>query len=165
MKYEFNVDKNKISFLNEYLEIIRPYPKSRIDSLKESGKWKALLSAKTLFKSSKNIDENLCKCLWGKYKEIMIGIETHEIINKLFKSLFTGYQEVLENKRKSNDFVFDYVDRLSCLYHKISLNCGGPYRDPHDWIKNIKATIFGINTKFEEKAHVNSMIVMFKMIH
>ena len=47
MKYEFNVDRNKILFLNEYLEIIRPYSKSLIDSLKGSGKWKALLSAMT----------------------------------------------------------------------------------------------------------------------
>ena len=41
---------------------------------------------------------------------------------------------------KGRDFVFDSIDEENYKYHRISLKCGGSYKDPPDCIKNIKAT-------------------------
>ena len=71
----------------------------------------------------------------------MIGTETDVIINELFESFLTKYQEGLEAKMKGSDFVFDSVDLLFYDLHKISLNRGVSYIDSPDWIKNKKATI------------------------
>ena len=49
-----------------------------------------------------------------------------------------NYQEAFENKMKGRNFVFDYVDRVRYLYHKISLNHGRSYKDSLDWIKTKK---------------------------
>ena len=69
----------------------------------------------------------------------MISEETEEIIKEPFKSpLTTSYQEILENKMKGSDFVFDYVDGLSYLCHKISLDCDESYKDSPNWIKTKK---------------------------
>ena len=38
---------------------------------------------------------------------IMIGYETDEIIDKLFKSLLERYQEGLEEKLKGSDYIFE----------------------------------------------------------
>ena len=45
----------------------------------------------------------------------MIGDETYEIIEELFKSLFQNYQKVLEESMRECEFVFDSVDLL--YYH------------------------------------------------
>ena len=50
--------------------------------------------------------------------------KTEEIIKELFKSL-PKYQEVLENKMKGSDFIFDYVERL--VIYVINLNRCGSY--------------------------------------
>ena len=49
----------------------------------------------------------------------MISDKTDEIIKELFKSLISNYQQVLENKMKGSDIIFDSVDGLRCLCHKI----------------------------------------------
>ena len=45
----------------------------------------------------------------------MIGDETCEIIEELFKSLFQNYQKGLEESMRECEFVFDSVDLL--YYH------------------------------------------------
>ena len=79
--------------------------------------------------------------------EIMIGSDTDEVIEILFKSLLQGYQENLEEKMKSSQFVFDGVNALYYDLNKISLNRGGSYiKSPH-WIENKNATINPQNKK------------------
>ena len=73
--------------------------------------------------------------------EIMMGIETDEIIEELFKSLLQRYQEGLVESMRGNEFVFDSVNSLYYKLHKISLNKGGSYIDSPRWLKNKKATI------------------------
>ena len=72
--------------------------------------------------------------------EIMMGIETDDIINELFKSLLERYQG-LETRIEGSHFVFENVDLLYYTLHKISLNRGGSYINSPDWIKHKKATI------------------------
>ena len=73
--------------------------------------------------------------------EIMIGSETDEIIENLFKSLLERYQEGLEEQMRGSKFIFDGVDALFYDLNKISLSRGGSYIDSSGWLKNKKATI------------------------
>ena len=73
--------------------------------------------------------------------ETLMGNETDEIIEDIFKSLLQRYQEGLETSMRGNKFVFDSAD---LLYHKLpktSLNRGGSYVDSPEWLQNKKATI------------------------
>ena len=67
--------------------------------------------------------------------EIMMGSETGEIIEELFKYLLQKYQEGLEESMKGSEFIFDGVDVLYYDLNKISLNRGGSYIDSPEWLK------------------------------
>ena len=73
--------------------------------------------------------------------EIMMGSETDEIIEVLFKSLFQRYQEGLEESMRGSGFIFDCLDALYYNLNKISLSRGGSYIDSPKWIKNKNATV------------------------
>ena len=47
--------------------------------------------------------------------ECMSRIETNDIINELFESIFKRYQENLKTKMKGNSFVFE----IYYMYHTI----------------------------------------------
>ena len=64
---------------------------------------------KIIFRLSKDI-----------YGTITIVTKKIKVLKKILNRLFFNYQEVLENKMKSSDFVFHYVDELSYLRHKIT---------------------------------------------
>ena len=73
--------------------------------------------------------------------EIMIGSETNEIIEELFKSLLQRYQEGLEESMTGSEFMFDSVDALYYDLNKISLSRVGSYIDSPKWLKDKKTTI------------------------
>ena len=74
--------------------------------------------------------------------EIMVGSETDEIIEELFKSLLQRYQEELEKSVKGSEFVFDSVNLLHYHLQKTSLKIiRSSYKDSPEWLKNKKATI------------------------
>ena len=83
--------------------------------------------------------------------EIMIGSDTNEVIEELFKSLLQSYQENLEEKMSSSDFVFDAVNVLHYDLNKVSLSRGGSYIDSPKWLKNKKATINPQNKKDDKR--------------
>ena len=72
---------------------------------------------------------------------ILMGYETDEIIEELFKSLLQRYQEGLEESVKGSEFVFDSVGLLEYKLNKISLNRGGSNIDSPEWLKIKKTTI------------------------
>ena len=57
--YEHNGVRNKALSLNEYLEIIRLYLKNALENVKRHDAWKIQLSVKFLFRSLKDVNENL----------------------------------------------------------------------------------------------------------
>ena len=62
--------------------------------------------------------------------KIMMGSETYDIIDELFKSLLQKYQERLEESMRGNEFIFDSVDLLYYNLKKIIMNRkGSSYRD------------------------------------
>ena len=113
-----------------------------INDDKNKGEWKIQLTAEINFTSFKP-DSNETRIMYTKCinAEIMIGSDTNEVIEDLFKSLLQGYQENLEEKMKGSEFVFDGINSLYYDLNKISLDGGGSQIDSPECIKNKKATI------------------------
>ena len=65
----------------------------------------------------------------------MIGDETYEIIEELFKSLFQNYQKGLEESMRECEFLFDSADLLYYHLQKTSINKSGSYIDSPKWLK------------------------------
>ena len=61
--------------------------------------------------------------------EIMIGSDTNEVIEDLFKSFLQRYQENLEKMMRGSEFGFDGVNALYYDFNKTSLDRGGSYID------------------------------------
>ena len=71
----------------------------------------------------------------------MIGSDTNDVINDLFKSILQRYQENLEEKMKSSEFVFDGVNVLYYDLNKIILNRVGSYIKSPEWLEDKQAKI------------------------
>ena len=114
--------------LKEYLDLIEKYLRKLISYCKNKGEWKVQLIAEISFISLKpGSDETRIMHTRSDNIEIMIGDDTDEIIEELFKSFLQKYEENLQNKMRGSDFEFDGV--LYYDFNKISLNRSGSYID------------------------------------
>ena len=128
--------------VNEYLDIIRPYLVDITNDHKVQSERKIQLTIAINFISSKpDSDETRTMRAKSHNIEIMIGSETNEIIEDLFKSLLQKYQKGLEESMRESEFIFDGVDALYYDLSKVSLSRGESYKDFPEWLKNKKATI------------------------
>ena len=93
------------------------------------------------FISSKDSDETRTMHTKSENIDIMMGSETDDIIEELFKSLLQRYQEGLEESMRESEFIFDSVDALDYDLNKIRLSRSETYVDSPKWLKNKKATI------------------------
>ena len=73
--------------------------------------------------------------------EIMMGSETDDIIDELFKSFLQRYQAKLEEKMRGSKFVFKSVDLLYDGLHKTTLRRGKSYIKSPEQLKNKRAPI------------------------
>ena len=113
IQYESKGDKDKILTISKYLDVIRPYLVDMINDHKNQSEWEIQLITAINFISSKpNSDETSIMHTKSNNIEIMIGSDTDEVIENLFKSLLQRYQENLEEKMRGSEFVFDAVDVL-----------------------------------------------------
>ena len=119
----------------------RVYSGDSIINHKTQSEWKIHLTMAINFISSKDSDETRTMHTKSDNVEIMMGSETDEIIEELFKSLLQRYQEGLEESMRESEFIFDSVDTLYYDLNKISLSRGGSYIDSPAMLKNKKATI------------------------
>ena len=125
--------------IKEYLNMIRPYLVDMINDRKNQSEWKIQLSAEMNFISSKpDSDETRIMHTKSNNIEIMIGSDTDEVIEELFKISFA---KISRKFRRKNEFVFYSVNMLYYSLNKISFNRGGSYIDSPEWIKNKEATI------------------------
>ena len=69
------------------------------------------------------------------------GVNTNKIIKNSFDSLLKRYQEGLQVSMRGSEFVFDYVESLNYIFHKVDLKRSGSYIETPDWINKKKATI------------------------
>ena len=81
--------------------------------------------------------------MYGKSNniEIMMGGNTNEIIKNLFSSLLRRYHEGLQVSIRGSEFVFDYVESLNYIFHKVDFKRSGSYIETPEWIQNKRATI------------------------
>ena len=128
--------------------MIRPYLGDIINNHKNQGEWKIQLSMLNNFISSKDSDEIRNMHTKSDKTKIMLGSETHEIIEKLFESLFQKYidsAEWLKNKKatinpkNNDDKCFQYASTIALNYQIIEHN--------PEWISKIKLFIDQYNWK------------------
>ena len=83
----------------EYLRMIEPYLVDMINDYKNKGEWIIQLTVEI---NSIKQDSNETHIMHTKSDnaEIMIGSDTNEVIEDLFKSLLQRYQEKLEEKNE-----------------------------------------------------------------
>ena len=79
--------------------------------------------------------------------EIMSGIDTSDIINKILESLLNNYQKEEQILRNGSNYTFESVDILGIHFHNIKLKRGKSYIESPEWISCKKATINPKNTK------------------
>ena len=140
IEYESNGDKDKILSIEEYLDKIEPYLNNLIDGHKTQGEQKIQLTKVINFISSKDSDKIRTMNTENDTIEIMIGNETDEIIEELFKFLLQRYLKSLEESMKGSEMLGKEII-LYYKLHKVSLNCIGSYIDSPKWLKNKKVTI------------------------
>ena len=92
-----------------------------INNKKKSGEWKIQLVLKINFISSKTFNETRDMYSKSDNFEIMMGVDTNEIIKNLFSSILQRYQKGLQESMRRSDFVFDYVESLNYIFHKIDI--------------------------------------------
>ena len=110
------------------------------------GEWKIQLSMQISFISSTNEESDIMHSKSDNI-EIMRGLSTNDIVNRLIDSFTQRYQEGLENRMRGSSYVFNYVKLLEYHFHKISLSRGSSYIPTLEWIANKKCTINPKNTK------------------
>ena len=106
VEHDSRGDRHDNLSLEEYLNIIRPYLIDLLDDYKARGEWKFQLVMRINFVSFLDSTQFHKMYMKGANMEIMRGIETNDIITRLFNSLFKKYQEGLETKMKGSSFTF-----------------------------------------------------------
>ena len=162
IQYESKRNKDKISTIDKYLDMIRPYLWDITNDHKTQGESKIQLIVAINFKSSKPGSSEI-RTIHAESDnvEIMMGSERDEIIEDLFKSLLERYQEGLEESMKGSHFTFDGVRVLCYDLHKIILNRVKSYTDSPKWLKNKKATINPKNNDDKRASNIRPFIAQY----
>ena len=61
--------------------------------------------------------------------------DVNEVVNKLFESLLSRYQDNLETLMRQRDFICDSVQLMYYKCRKISFKRSGSYIDSPDWLR------------------------------
>ena len=157
IEYESRGDKDKKLSVKEYLFMILPYLRNMINNHKAPiklkdptgiiieddlfGEWKIQLTMQINFVSSLDPRKNCIMDSKSDNVEIIMGIKTDNIIEKLLKSFLKNYQKNLEEKMKDSNFVFESVDLLYYSLHKATLRRGKSYIKSSEWLRNKRGTI------------------------
>ena len=64
--------------------------------------------------------------------------DTNDVIEKLFLSLRSKYEDNLETSIKGSNFKLDSVELIYYKCHEIHFKGGGSYIDSRDWMKRKK---------------------------
>ena len=83
--------KIKIYQLKNYFDEIRPYLSDIINEHKNKDKWKIQINMSINFISSKDSDEARTMHAKSDNADIMTGVDTNDVIEKLFKSTLEIY--------------------------------------------------------------------------
>ena len=123
----------------------------------QKGEWKIQLSMQISFISLINEEsENMHSK--SDNIEIMRGLSTDDIVNRLIKSFPKRYPEGLETRTRGSSYVFNHVKLLEYHFHKISLSRGSSYMTTLEWIANKKCTINPKNTK-DNRCYLYAIVI------
>ena len=119
IEYESRGNKDKRLTVKEYLYTIMPYLEKMINNHKASirdsnsiikddlpGEWKIQLTIRINLVSSLDPGKNCIIDSKNNNVEIIMGIETDDIISELFEYFLKRYQKNLEENMKNSKFVF-----------------------------------------------------------
>ena len=67
--------------------------------------------------------------------------DANKVVDELFESLRSRYQDNLEISMRGSEFIFDSVQMMYYKCHKVNFRRGGPYINSPDWIKKKASTI------------------------
>ena len=137
IQYESNGDKNN----NLSLDEIKPYLKDIIIDLQSSDIWEIELTIAINFISSEDTEEERVIHSMSDNRKFTSYNDVNEVVNKLFESLLSRYQDNLETSTRGSEFNFDSVQLMYYECHKVNFKRCGSYIDSPDWIKDKKATI------------------------
>ena len=149
--------------------MIRPHLRSMINDHKTSmrlpinkttsGEWKNQLIMLNKCISIKIFEETCPVYSPSENIEILMGSETNDIIDELFKSLLQRFQDAKEQSNdKGSEFVHESVGLLYYKLQKISLKRGKSYIDSPEWLKNKRAAIDPKN-KTDDKCFQYALLV------
>ena len=138
VEYKSDSKKDQSISISDYLNNIREHLRKLINDKRKKGKWKIQLIMKINFISSKHFNETRDMYCKSDNFEIMMGVDTNEIIKNLLNSILQRYQKGLQESMRRSDFVFDYVESLNYIFHKIDMKRSGSYIEAPKWIKNKK---------------------------
>ena len=104
-------------------------------------KWKIQLIMLNKCISNKHFRETCDIYSQSKNIEILMGRDTDNIINELFKTLLQWFQDAKEksNERESK-FIHESVNSLWYILYKISPKKAKSHVESREWLKNKKAT-------------------------
>ena len=111
-KFWNNGDKNRNLSPDEYLNKIEPYLMNITIGLQNSDAWKIQLTIAINFISSKHGEEervmhsNSCNIKFTPYSD------ANDVVENLFESLRSKYQDNLETLMKESNFIFDSVQLM-----------------------------------------------------
>ena len=91
------------------------------------GAWKIQLTMQVSFISSKYFKETRTMYIKSDNIEIMMGIETDDIISGFIDCLLQNYQKKLEEPMRGSEFIPDIVDLLYYQLQKTNLKRGRSY--------------------------------------
>ena len=114
--------------------------------IQNSDTWKIQQTIAINFISSKDAEEERVTHSMSDNIKFSFYNDANEVVDELFESLHSKYQENLETSMRGSDFIFDSVQLMYCKCHKVNFKRGGSYIDSPDWIKKKKATINPKNT-------------------
>ena len=122
--------------------MIMPHLADLINDKKNTGnEWKIQINMDVKFISSNDTGEIRTFYVRSDNEEIRLGNETDDIINRLFKSFLSNYQNEEIIFRNGSNFVFESVDLLAYHIHKTNLKRGISYIKSPEWILNKRARI------------------------
>ena len=108
-EYESNGDKNRDLSLDAYLNKIKTYLRTIIIGLQSSDTWKIQLKIAINFISSKHTEEER---VMSDNRKFTCYNNANEVVNALFESLRSKYQDNLETSMRGNYFTFESVQLM-----------------------------------------------------
>ena len=112
IEYESNGDKNSNLSLDKFLNKIKSYLRDIIIYLQSSDAWKIQLTIAINFISSKDTGEESVMHSTSDSIKFRPYNDECQVVNELFESLRSKYQDNLETSMRGSDLIFDSVQLM-----------------------------------------------------